>query len=253
MGNMSELEYVELFHLVFLGHLGPKMDKRLYAVKGGCNLRFFHGSCRFSEDVDLDVAVVAKETLRKKVGGILRSGPFAASLRSQGMRIAEVSEPKQTETVQRWKIGMDAEGISTRLRTRIEFSRRGLDEGRKLEPILPAVASRYRLQPLMVGHYVADTALRQKLSALRARGATQARDVFDIDLLLSAGASAQLPEEQAREAREAAFSIPFEQFKSQVLGYVASGARAAYDSRGAWEDMLLRVATALEKMENAPD
>ena len=31
-------------------------------VKGGCNLRFFFDSVRYSEDIDFDVAVIARET-----------------------------------------------------------------------------------------------------------------------------------------------------------------------------------------------
>lgn len=38
------------------------------ALKGGCNLRFLFGSVRSSEDMDLDVVVLAKETLKNKVG-----------------------------------------------------------------------------------------------------------------------------------------------------------------------------------------
>lgn len=42
-------------------------DKSLVALKGGCNLRFFFGSERYSEDMDLDVVVMARETLKNKV------------------------------------------------------------------------------------------------------------------------------------------------------------------------------------------
>jgi len=32
-------QYVELFHLLFLTQIGRKLDKRFYALKGGCNMR----------------------------------------------------------------------------------------------------------------------------------------------------------------------------------------------------------------------
>ena len=48
------------------------MAKHLYAVKGGCNLRFFFKSIRYSKDLDLDVHTTAKETLRKNVNQILK-------------------------------------------------------------------------------------------------------------------------------------------------------------------------------------
>lgn len=60
--------------LVFLRALVAKgEDKGLVALKGGCNLRFFFGSTRYSEDMDLDVVVIAKETLRNKVERLLKS------------------------------------------------------------------------------------------------------------------------------------------------------------------------------------
>jgi len=39
-------QVVEQFHLVFLTLLGRALDKRLYAIKGGCNLRFYFKSFR---------------------------------------------------------------------------------------------------------------------------------------------------------------------------------------------------------------
>lgn len=41
MNAQDTLKLVELFHLLFLDVFGRKVDKRFYAVKGGCNLRFF--------------------------------------------------------------------------------------------------------------------------------------------------------------------------------------------------------------------
>ncbi|NGX62677.1 MAG: hypothetical protein KR126chlam6_00075 [Candidatus Anoxychlamydiales bacterium] len=40
-------EHIELFHLYFLEQLNLVMDKRLYVLKGGCNLRFFLKSILF--------------------------------------------------------------------------------------------------------------------------------------------------------------------------------------------------------------
>ena len=54
---------VELFHLLFLRHVSEKLEKGLYAIKGGCNLRFFFKSIRYSEDMDLDVRTVARGNL----------------------------------------------------------------------------------------------------------------------------------------------------------------------------------------------
>ena len=46
MHILQQIEYIERFHLLFLAQLGQKLDKRFYALKGGCNLRFFFKSIR---------------------------------------------------------------------------------------------------------------------------------------------------------------------------------------------------------------
>ncbi|HPK68679.1 MAG TPA: hypothetical protein PKY11_02195, partial [Kiritimatiellia bacterium] len=55
MNRHSPQATVELFHLILLDLLGRKTDRKLYALKGGCNLRFFLKSIRYSEDMDIDV------------------------------------------------------------------------------------------------------------------------------------------------------------------------------------------------------
>ena len=46
---------VELFHLLFLRLFSAQIEPDFYAIKGGCNLRFFFESVRYSEDLDIDV------------------------------------------------------------------------------------------------------------------------------------------------------------------------------------------------------
>lgn len=47
---LTARQAVEFFHLVFLRALVSRgEDKALFALKGGCNLRFFFGSVRYSE------------------------------------------------------------------------------------------------------------------------------------------------------------------------------------------------------------
>ena len=79
----GDIQVVEHFHLLFLAQLGARLDKKLYALKGGCNLRFFWKSIRYSEDIDFDAHTIAKHTLQKNVRQILRrrgfNGFYAAS------------------------------------------------------------------------------------------------------------------------------------------------------------------------------
>ena len=83
---LSVRQSIELFHLVFLRALVAKgEDTSLVVLKGGCNLRFFFGSVRYSEDMDLDVVVIAKGTLKNKVERLLQSPAVTAPLKMYGI------------------------------------------------------------------------------------------------------------------------------------------------------------------------
>src|SRR5206468_11216503 len=103
---LSDRQVVELFHLHFVRLLCSGPDKDSFAIKGGCNLRFFFESIRYSEDLDLDVSRVPVHTLKEKVGKILEGQPLALTLRSRGIALGETTSPKQTETTQRWKMAL---------------------------------------------------------------------------------------------------------------------------------------------------
>ena len=74
---LSDRQAVELFHLQFLRLLcaGPGKDR--FAIKGGCNLRFFFESVRYSEDIDLDVAELPRYALKEKINKVLKSSAAA--------------------------------------------------------------------------------------------------------------------------------------------------------------------------------
>ena len=244
---------IELFHLLFLSFLGKKLDKRRYALKGGCNLRFFFGSPRYSEDMDLDVADAPVHALRDIVNGLLASAPFRQALQTADLEIEHVTEHKQTATTQRWKFGLRLMRSVRPAPTRIEFSRRGLRGAVVLGAAAPALVQRYGLAPVLIPHYDGETALRQKIEALAGRRVTQARDIFDLHLLLS--------EERMREARshlapavivrarDRALDLSYDDFKGQVVAFLDAADQDGYDSPRVWETIQLRV---LEILEAAP-
>jgi predicted nucleotidyltransferase component of viral defense system len=250
MDALVPSQVIEQFHLLFLAHLARGVDKRSLVVKGGCNLRFFHRSIRYSEDMDLDVQGIEEHPLRDRVRGLLASRPFRSSLGSRGVEIEHVTEHKQTPVVQRWKLGLRAEGLPRPLPTKIEFSRRGLDDGVEFGSLDPGLIAVYRLAPFMVSHYGAAAALRQKVGALAHRTETQARDIFDLHHLLASGAPAVALREAGPDvlahARARATSIDFGVFKSQVLSFLPLEEQSRYDSADAWETMVLEVLEALD-------
>ena len=137
---MTPTGFVEQFHLLFLAQLARRVKPSLFVLKGGCNLRFFHRSIRYSEDMDLDLGEIGAGAFRDRVREILASRPFTQILEARGIAIERVSEPKQTETTQRWKLGLRVQGVAAPLPTKIECSRRGLEDGVVLGSVDPAVA-----------------------------------------------------------------------------------------------------------------
>lgn len=245
----TDRQAIEVFHLLFLRSFGARVDKALFALKGGCNLRFYHRSIRYSEDMDLDIRTMAVGTLRSNVEAILAADAFRHTLRAQGLSIESSSAPKQTATTQRWKITLRSIESRASIPTKIEFSRRALDAGAALAPVDAAVLRTYRLFSIIVQRYDANAAFLQKIAALASRSIVQARDVFDIKLLIDAGAAPQLAPETRKllpQAIDNALSIDFEDFAGQVVAFLEPEHQADYAKRAAWETLQEQVVDTLQ-------
>jgi len=247
---VPDRQIVELFHLHFVRLLCAGADRDRFGIRGGCNLRFFFESVRYSGDIDFDVAGMPVHTLKEKVNRVLGGPALAMPLRSRGISIAAVTAPKQTETTQRWKVGLST-GAALPLHTKLEFSRRPSTEGVVVEPVSTAVLAEHQMMPVLAPPYPLPAALRQKVGALVGRSTVQARDVFDLSVLLaSAGGRidalrpmrAQIP-----KAIERAMEVSYDEFKAQVASYLKPEHLDEYGSREAWEAMQGRVVEQLEK------
>ncbi len=250
MTPLSSKQSVEVFHLVLLDQIGRKLDKQKWALKGGCNLRFFFKSPRYSDDMDLDIQGVPVETLREKVRSILSGTPFRTILEVRAIAVEHVTEHKQTETTQRWKLGLTVPGQNEPVPTKVEFSRRGLDAGSGFESVSPEIVRLYGFPPILAKHYPAPVVWRQKVGAILSRATSQARDVFDLYLLLETGLKpgpglASAGEADLARLKENVLAVDFGQFKSQVVSYLESDVQAHYDSEEAWDAMRWRIIEAL--------
>lgn len=250
MDTLNSRQSVELFHLILLDQIGRKLDKAKWALKGGCNFRFFFHSPRYSDDMDLDIQGIPVDQLRDKVNSILSGKPLKTILGVRGILVEHVTEHKQTETTQRWKFGLAFFGSEFPVPTKIELSRRGLEEGSVFEPVSPEIVRFYGLPPLMANHYSASIAGRQKIGAILSRTATQARDIFDLNLLLDSGALAtparmNVAPLDIDRIKENVLAVDFGQFKSQVLSYLESDIQPLYDSEAIWDKMRWRILEAL--------
>jgi predicted nucleotidyltransferase component of viral defense system len=254
MDKYTPRQYVEMFHLLFLAQLGRKVEKRCYALKGGCNMRFFFKSPRYSEDIDLDVQAITVDILRRKVNSILNSKPFRDILQVRDVDIEHITEHKQTATTQRWKLGLIVPQVGKPLPTRIEFSRRGMQESFIFESVNPDIIRKYNLSPFMANHYPAEITYQQKIKALISRQTAQARDIFDIFILLISGLTkVAIPKElhlNLARARENILSMDYALYKSQVISYLDPEDQSQYESEQVWDDIRLKVVESIRENES---
>ncbi len=250
---MTARQIVELFHLVFVRALFANLgDKSLLAVRGGINLRFYFQSIRFSEDLDLDVVTMSKAALENRVDRLLASPTVTSPLKARGIVIQDISKPKQTTTVQRWKLEVASPSASIRDRTKIEFSRRDTVATAALERVDTQIANGYGIPVFLASHYPCDAAVRQKIHALAERAEPQPRDVFDLHVLLARADAPKKLDEDAAEWLEAAVAnaagLTYDQYVALVIAYLDPEQAEIYASRAAWESMQLDVIARLEAL-----
>lgn len=249
----TDAKAIECFHLAFLQVLAARLDQRQYILKGGANLRYFFDSHRYSEDIALDTETSEGWKLAEKVDGVLGSSALSLLLRSTGVQVADLRKPKQTETTRRWKVYLQVAGRDDPLATRIEFSNRNGETRHVLEPVPDRVVAPYALRPPTVLHYTSAPATEQKVMALAARSETQARDVFDLDLLFRRNRDAvqpgALPPSVVKGAMGRAVELPFAAFRDQVVAFLDTDVAELYDNPDAWSQMQLFVVDRLAELE----
>lgn len=248
---ITNLQQREVFHLAILRQLAVRLRPNSYALKGGVNLRFFFNSVRYSEDMDLDVQGIETFKLKEIVMDILTSKILQMNLRPFGIEQIvppDISSAKQTDTTQRFKVHLITASKED-LFTKIEFSKRKMDSPIKIEAINSAMLQMYKLPPLIVPHYPAEVAIRQKIRALADRSETQGRDIFDIYLLLPYFDEAKLrsiSKPSLEKAYHRTFEIDLERFRSSVLNYLSEDDMKMYDRKEVWEEIQTKVGEAIE-------
>ncbi len=255
MTETNAYSKIEIFHLIFLRYLEHLLPKSSYALKGGCNLRFFFNSIRYSEDIDLDVWEISKEKLQERVEKVLSSKDLKMALLAQSVELVNIRAHKQTDTTQRWKMALEIGGHATAFPTKIEFSR--LKDRKvgtiEIAQVNPVLTSGYNLPPLLITHYKGPDAFAQKLQALLSRRETQARDIFDSYYLAQNGINPNWSSTQLREKHdtlvERILSLDFSTFSSQVLAFLQPSYQAFFQGPDKWEEIQLSLIQYLEKLE----
>ncbi len=236
--RLTDVQVIEFFHLAFLQVLQVRLDQSQYVLKGGTSLHYFFGSLRYSEDIDMDAVEIEPWKLEARIDEVLTSPAIGLLLRSGGLMLDQVIKPKQTATTQRWKPILTVAGRRSQVRTKIEFSHRPADPRRVLEAVPERVVAPYAQRPPTMLHYAADAAIEQKVAALAHRSETQARDLFDLELLLrlhpEAVAAGAIGSITLDVAVERAFELPFQAFQDQVVRFLDTEIVELYDNAAAW-------------------
>lgn len=254
MTAYNQLQLREIFHLQFLKNLSRQLSPEYYALKGGANLRFFFGSFRYSEDMDLDVLNIRVDILKTLVMEILCSPSFIDSLRSFGIRQIvppDMAKAKQTEITQRFKLHL-LTAAQEDLFTKIEFSRRGYKGSIQVQPVSNEILRAYKMAPLLLSHYDIDAAFWQKVAALAGRSIVQARDIFDLHILIPQQRKESVKHIDPAQRKiidkaiDNLYSISYHQFRDTVISYLSPGEARLYDSSNVWDDIKLKTAQFLE-------
>lgn len=260
---ISPVEAREAVHVLLLRKLQEVQDTRAVILKGGVNLRLFHGSPRYSEDMDLDGEADARLAIRSTVRGIFEDREFTRSLTRLGLRGVDPKEGpnKDTETTFRYKFHVLAPG-SQSYGTKVEVSFRARNEADSFELAEPdpARVGRYLAadEDLMVQRYGRDSAIRQKIEALAGRTRIEARDIFDIHMLLGEEEAASpalldflagsIDSRTLELAHARALELEYPEYESLVVRFLEDGARERYRSRERWDVLRLTTAALIEEV-----
>lgn len=126
---LSPTQAREAVHVLLLQELQEVKDARAVVLKGGVNLRLFHRSPRYSEDMDLDGDPDDRLAIRSTIRGIFDDRQFARSLSRLGLRGIDPKEgpSKDTSTTFRYKFHVLAPGNQS-YGTKVEVSFRARHE-----------------------------------------------------------------------------------------------------------------------------
>jgi predicted nucleotidyltransferase component of viral defense system len=256
--TVDSLATAEAFHLAFLSALQSSAGHDRFALKGGGNLRFFYRSLRYSEDIDLDVFVVDPRRFAPKMDRAIGSRATERLLSVLDIQISSRTMRERSTTREKWEVVLAHGALEQAVRTRVDLSFRNRDAlpGVAVEPVPAEVMTPYApLVAPVVGHYLPEAAIEQKIYALKERaehGNSQPRDVFDLDLLLRGHPSVVhdriVPSDIAAQAAERALEMTWPEFRSKVVAYLEPDVAVAFDTPAAWSQMQDRVVTVLMEL-----
>lgn len=180
MATLSEIRDTLQQRLLTFLYRGTESSSLV--LKGGAAMRVLTESARYTQDLDFDhdpqrSLASLQKTVRAAIG---------RAVQGSGLVELSISEPKQTDTVARWKVsGRTSAGELLHLT--VEVSRRRVpDLGHVLR--VPVQIADRTLPRVYVSVYDEQALVDNKLAALLDERRTAPRDIYDLELLLARGA-----------------------------------------------------------------
>ena len=241
----------ELLQAKLIGALFASNTRKAFALKGGLAMHMLHGSRRMTKDVDLqgDPTVPpngARAAVREAIKSTLSLG-LLEDIHS--------SEPKQTDTVQRFKIGGRIVGGGTEVHLTVEVSRRGMPPG-DLIVQAPLVGPTPDTSGALVDVYSAGLIALNKVDALLSPNRVAPRDVWDLHVLVIAEIKppmkllASLGEDALKEATITLWDklemMDHAMAVEQLAPFLGREDNASLDKES-WDEMRLTVGTRVQE------
>jgi predicted nucleotidyltransferase component of viral defense system len=222
--------------------------RREVVLKGGLAMRAAYGSVRHTSDVDLQTG---SEIPVSRIRALVREA-LQGALESGIVENPVVSEPKQTDTVQRWKVNGTLTGGGSQISMTVEVSRRGMPDDSDV--------ARFAMQgpdggtAVFVDAVTPQAMAAGKVDALLAPNRVAVRDLYDLHLLVAMQVTPK-PEALMRRGRDAVAGgltdlwakielMTWEMARDELLPTLPDAVASALDE-DAWDDMRLRTGEAV--------
>lgn len=232
----------DLVQCRLLGAIFSHSLRNEVTLKGGFAMRVMAGSVRYTKDLDLEsyssVPLKLVQACIRKAVNDLRSSGLVADL--------AMSEPKQTETTQRWKIGGRVGDQDIHLT--VEVSRRNAEPQGGVERTM--YSSGHGLGSIPVSCIALPSLAAAKVDCLLNPNREAPRDLYDLFLLIRMDVSprpetiAAYGRERLAEMRDNLWSkiekMDFEVARQSLLGFLPPEKASAL-TQEVWDEMRLVV------------
>lgn len=178
LGLEGDQAALELAQVRVLSSLFSKVVNREVILKGGFAMRVVAGSARPTKDIDLQANGASME----RVQGLMRNA-INDLKKCHILDDISVTEPKQTETTQRWKINGRIKGGETPVHLVVEVSRRGLIP-KELTRSVHFESRGLGVPPAIIETLSPTAIAAAKFEAMSSLTRESPRDVFDLDVLI---------------------------------------------------------------------